>query len=152
MMRSLDEASACRTLVGAVDYLLSREETTSGTVGVVGFCMGGGFVLSLAAEAGSKVSAAVPFYGLPSGGLDATRVHADVQGHYGAEDTSVPLDAVRAAFADLEQHSAGSAEFFVYDAGHAFLNDENLLGTYDPEQARLAWGRAVDFLRSHLED
>ncbi len=151
MMTSLDESAASRTLAGAVDYLLSREETTSGTVGVVGFCMGGGFVLALAAEAGEKVSAAVPFYGLPAGGLDAGRVRADVQGHYGEEDTTVPLEKVRSTFADLEEHSDGTAEFFTYPAGHAFVNDENLLGTYDPEQARIAWGRAVDFLREHLQ-
>jgi carboxymethylenebutenolidase len=37
-----------------------------------------------------------------------------------------------------------------YPAGHAFLNEEDLLGTYDAEQARIAWGRTVAFLRAHL--
>jgi carboxymethylenebutenolidase len=40
-------------------------------------------------------------------------------------------------------------EFFYYPAGHAFHNDKDRLGTYDAEQATLAWGRTVDFLRSH---
>ena len=31
-----------------------------------------------------------------------------------------------------------------------FFNDENLLGTYDPEQAALAWGRTTAFLHEHL--
>jgi carboxymethylenebutenolidase len=41
-------------------------------------------------------------------------------------------------------------QFFFYPAGHAFFNDENLIGTYDPEQAQLAWGSTVAFLREHL--
>jgi carboxymethylenebutenolidase len=36
-----------------------------------------------------------------------------------------------------------------YPAGHAFLNEEDLLGTYDAEQARIAWDRTVAFLRAH---
>jgi carboxymethylenebutenolidase len=36
-----------------------------------------------------------------------------------------------------------------YPAGHAFLNEEDLLGTFDAEQARIAWDRTVAFLRAH---
>ena len=39
-------------------------------------------------------------------------------------------------------------QFHFYPSGHAFFNDENLLGTHDPEQAKLAWSRTVEFLRS----
>jgi carboxymethylenebutenolidase len=38
-----------------------------------------------------------------------------------------------------------------YPAGHAFLNEEDLLGTFNAEQARIAWDRTVAFLRAHLE-
>jgi carboxymethylenebutenolidase len=41
-------------------------------------------------------------------------------------------------------------EFHFYSAGHAFFNDENHLGTYDAEQARIAWNRTLEFLRTHL--
>ena len=38
-----------------------------------------------------------------------------------------------------------------YDgAGHAFFNDTNRLGTYDPEAAELSWERTVSFLRDAL--
>ena len=41
-------------------------------------------------------------------------------------------------------------QVYFYNAGHAFFNDENLLGTYNEEAAKLAWGRTLEFLRSAL--
>ena len=49
MMAALPVDQAARDLSGAVDYLLGLEATTSDAVGAIGFCMGGGFVLMLAA-------------------------------------------------------------------------------------------------------
>ncbi|WP_258934159.1 dienelactone hydrolase family protein [Nesterenkonia pannonica] len=60
----LPAEEGARQLAGATDFLLAHETTTSSTVGAIGFCMGGGFVLALAAQQGDKVSAAVPFYGV----------------------------------------------------------------------------------------
>ena len=37
-----------------------------------------------------------------------------------------------------------------YDAGRTFFNDENLIGTYNEDAAKLAWSRTVEFLRSAL--
>ncbi len=148
MMQRLPAERAARELAGAVDHLLGHPAVTSPTVGAIGFCMGGGFVLSLAAQQGERVSAAVPFYGLPQG-ADLAAVRAAVQGHYGEQDASLPLDEVRREFAAMR--AAGvDAELHAYPAGHAFFNDEDLIGTYDPEQAQLAWRRAVAFLRDHV--
>jgi hypothetical protein len=35
--------------------------------------------------------------------------------------------------------------------GHAFLYEEDLLGTFDPEQAAIAWDRTGAFLRARLD-
>jgi carboxymethylenebutenolidase len=149
MRQQLDEAEASKILSGAVDYLLGVDGVTSSTVGSIGFCMGGGFVLSLAAEVGDKVSAAVPFYGM-SADADLTKITADVQGHYGREDRGITQETAEEAFTILGDREKGTAELNFYDAGHAFLNDENLIGTYDPDNAQLAWERAVAFLRTHI--
>lgn len=141
---------ATQDLAGAVDYLLSLEAVTSSTVGAVGFCMGGGFVLGLAADQGDRVSAAVPFYGMPRDPAAVANITASVQGHYGRDDGGIPVETVTELFDQLRARG-NSAEEFVYPAGHAFLNDEDLIGTYDPEQAAIAWGRAVDFLREHVK-
>ena len=151
LLKALPVERAADDLAGAVDYLVGRPEVTSSTVGAIGFCMGGGFVLALAARRPDLVSAAVPFYGLPRDESVVTGIRAAVQGHFGEEDHGIALDRVRSVFAALEgRPDAAPAELHVYPAGHAFLNDENLIGTYDPECASQAWSRAVQFLTDHV--
>jgi carboxymethylenebutenolidase len=151
MMQQLPADKAATALGGAVDYLLGHDSVTSSTVGVVGFCMGGGFALMMAAQQGDRVSAAVPFYGVGQGVPDSyTGITADVQGHYGEHDEFYPVDAAREQEEQIRRESKGSVEFFYYPAGHAFHNDKDRLGTYDEESARQAWSRTVDFLRSHV--
>ena len=105
--------------------------------------MGGGFVLVLAAQQGDRVGAAVPFYGV--GGydqVDLAGVTAPVLGHFGSEDGFAPPEQVDALEAELQAKAKGPVEIVRYEgAGHAFFNDENLLGTYQPELAAQAWAR-----------
>ena len=151
LMTELPVDRAARDLAGAVDYLLAQDSVTSPKVGAIGFCMGGGFVLALAAQQGDKVGAAVPFYGVgPAVPSTYTAVTAAVQGHYGEKDDFYPVDQARAQEQQIRAESGADVEFFYYPAAHAFHNDADKLGTYDEEQAQLAWGRAVDFLRSRL--
>jgi len=41
------------------------------------------------------------------------------------------------------------AEFFRYDADHAFVNEQRM-SVHDREAAELAWGRATTFFTKHL--
>lgn len=149
LMAALPADRAARDLAGAVDFLLGRDDVTGDAVGVVGFCMGGVFGLNLAAQQGSKIAAVVPFYG--AGEFpDLSTVTAPVQAHYGEQDAFFPLEAAQALEAKLTTETGRPPEFHYYPAGHAFLNDENLLGTYDAAQATVAWQRAVAFLHQHL--
>ena len=151
LLMSLPVEDAARDLAGAVDFLLGHDAVTSKTVGAIGFCMGGGFVLLLAAQQGSKVSAAVPFYGVGPGVPDSyTGVKAKVQGHYAKQDQMYPEEAARAQEQQIRDEAGVDVEYFYYDAGHAFHNDENLIGTYSPEDAKAAWERAVAFLKANV--
>ena len=142
---------AAEDLAGAVDHLVGLPAVSSSTVGAIGFCMGGGFVFALAARRPDLVSAAVPFYGLPRDGSVVPRIRAAVQGHFGLEDRGIPVERVRSVFAALDgRPEPAPAQLHLYPAGHAFLNDENLIGTYDPECAAQAWSRAVQFLTQHV--
>ena len=150
-MSELPVDQAAKDLAGAVDYLLADPDVTSSKIGAVGFCMGGGFVLQLAAQQGDKIGAAVPFYGVGPAVPDQYRsITAPVQGHYGEKDEFYPVDQARAQEQQIREESQGSVEFFYYPAGHAFHNDKDKMGTYHRESATQAWSRAVDFLRSNL--
>ena len=151
LMSQLPVAKAAQDLSGAVDFLLGHEAVTSSKVGAVGFCMGGGFVLMLAAQQGDRVGAAVPFYGVGSGvPTDYSGLRAAVQGHYGEQDQMYAASTARELEQQIREESGADVEFFFYPAGHAFHNEENLLGTYDPDSARLAWERTVRFLKERL--
>lgn len=151
LMMALPVDQAARDLAGAVDFLLANEAVTSDRVGAIGFCMGGGFVLLLAAQQGEKVGAAVPFYGVGPAVPDQYEgITAAVQGHYGEQDEFYPADDARAQADQIRSESGAEVEYFFYPAGHAFHNDKDLLGTYDETQAGIAWERAVIFLKSHL--
>jgi carboxymethylenebutenolidase len=151
MMMALPIDQAARDLGGAVDFLLGHDAVTSSTVGAVGFCMGGGFVLMLAAQQGSRVGAAVPYYGVgPAVPKTYEGLTAAVQGHYGRKDDFYPADDARAQAEQIRAESGAEVEFHFYDAAHAFHNDSNTLGTYSEPDATLAWSRTVDFLRTKV--
>jgi carboxymethylenebutenolidase len=150
LMSELPVERATRDLAGAVDYLLQRDDVLGDQIGVVGFCMGGAFVLNLAVQEGGKVAAAVAFY--PVGQLpdDYSGLQAAVLAVFGEEDAFIPIESAGDLATRIEADTGRQPEIERYPAGHAFLNDENLLGTHDPEQARQAWDRATAFLHQHL--
>lgn len=152
MMQNLPAEAGAHQLAGAVDYLLGLDSVTSKTVGTVGFCMGGGFVLALAAEQGEKVSAAVPFYGVGQAVPDSyAGVQAAVQGHYAELDSMFPPEDARAQEQQIREESGAEVDYHFYDAPHAFHNDENPQGNYRPEEAELAWSRTVQFLKDKVK-
>ncbi len=150
MMARLPLDRATRDLAGAIDFLLGRPEVTSKTVGLVGFCMGGAFVLRMAAQEGDRVGAAVPFYPVGPMPDDYSGLRAAVLAHFGDQDAFMEPGAPAALEAALRSGNPREIEVVRYPAGHAFLNDENLLGTYDPEAARAAWDATVRFLKANV--
>lgn len=151
LMQELPVAQAATDLAGAVDYLLDHEAVVGRKVGAVGFCMGGGFVLVLAAQQGDRIGAAVPFYGVLGEDYPSfENLTAPLLGHFGEQDEMAGPDAVKALADRIETESGRRPDFRLYPAGHAFFNDENHMGTYDPEQATIAWNETLNFLRANL--
>lgn len=147
MALSMDEAE--REMRGAVDYLAGHEKC-NGTVGTVGFCLGGGLSV-WAAAANPKVGAAVTYYYvMPHGKPDFSRIQAPVQGHFGTADAFVAPQDAEALEAELREAGVDAVFEYYEGAGHAFFADHDRLGTYHEDHARNAWGRTVDFLRRHL--
>jgi carboxymethylenebutenolidase len=150
LMLELPVDRAARDLRGAVDYLLSRDEVVGETVGVVGFCMGGSFALQLAVQEGGKVAAAVAFYPVGYMPDDYAGLKAAVLIHIPDGDAINPPTLAAELNEKIPADTGTKPEILHYPAGHAFLNEEDLLGTYDAEQARIAWDRTVAFLGAHL--
>jgi carboxymethylenebutenolidase len=144
-MSSLDFLDATeQTVRGAVQYL-GRNRAK---VGLTGFCMGGAIAIIGAARI-PELGAAVAFYGIPPAQVvTPSDVKVPLQGHFADRDDWCTPQVVD----DFERGlvAAGkAAEFFRYDADHAFVNEQRA-SVHDREAAERAWGRATQFLRSHL--
>ena len=130
---------------GAVLYLKRNGKK----VGLTGFCMGGAVAIIGAAKI-PELSAAVAFYGIPpEQAVKAADVKIPLQGHFAAKDDWCTPQVVDAFEKGLV--AAGKlAEFFRYDADHAFVNEQRV-SVHDREAAELAWGRATSFFKKQLE-
>ncbi|MGB3272907.1 MAG: dienelactone hydrolase family protein [Xanthobacteraceae bacterium] len=144
-MTSLDFMDATtQTVRGAVQYL----KRNSAKVGLTGFCMGGAVTIIGAAKV-AELSAAVAFYGIPpEQAAKPADVKIPLQGHFAnRDDWCTP--AVVDAFEKGLKAAGKPAEFFRYEADHAFVNEQRA-AVHDREAAELAWDRATAFFHKHL--
>lgn len=151
LMTNLPADRAARDMSGAVDFLDGHDAVTGDGIGVIGFCMGGMLTFVLAAQRGDKIKAAVPFYGFPQGDAapDWSGLTASVRGHMADPDDFFPPEAAKALEAELKGMGK-DVEITVHQAGHAFMNEENALGTYDEELANQLWPATITFFRDKL--
>ncbi|HEY0330401.1 MAG TPA: dienelactone hydrolase family protein [Rhodopseudomonas sp.] len=144
-MSSLDFIEATtQTVRGAVQYL----GRNGAKVGLTGFCMGGAVAIIGACKI-PELGAAVAFYGIPpEQAAKPSEVKIPLQGHFATRDdwcTPALVDAFESAL----KAAGNTAEFFRYEADHAFVNEQRA-AVHDREAAELAWGRAADFFHNHL--
>jgi carboxymethylenebutenolidase len=148
MALAMDQAE--QQMCGAAEFLASQPGVEGPGVGAIGFCLGGGLAL-WAAAACPQIKAAVSYYYvMPHGKPDFSAIGGPVLGHFGTADAFIPLDAAEALEAELRSAGADVTFHYYEDAGHAFFNDTNRLGTYDAEAAGSSWERSVSFLRAAL--
>jgi carboxymethylenebutenolidase len=152
LMNSLPPDRAARDMGGAVDFLLGHDAVRGHSVGVVGFCMGGMLAFLLAAQEGERVGAVVAYYGFPSGDSepDWSNLQAPCLGHMAENDDFFGPEAAQALEKKLKDMGKDVLFHQYPGTGHAFALDHNALGTHDPDSARQAWVRTLEFLRKHL--
>jgi carboxymethylenebutenolidase len=150
-MMALEMGQAAGHLSGAVDEL--RRRTGKESVGVVGFCMGGGLALVLACQRPDAVAAVVPAYGVipwPDAQPDYPAMTAAVLGHVAELDGSFTPEAASTLEARLVALGR-DATFLVYPGvDHAFFNEDRA-EVYDAASAELLWERTVAFLHAQLD-
>jgi carboxymethylenebutenolidase len=144
-MASLNFIDAAeQTVRGAVQYL----KRNGAKVGLTGFCMGGA-VTVIGAATIPELTAAVSFYGLPpEQAVKPADVKVPLQGHFANKDDYITPKTVD-DFEKALKAAGKDAEFFRYDADHAFVNEQRM-AVHDRQAAELAWSRAVAFLKNRL--
>lgn len=145
MQSRVDPAKLMNDFFAALDFLMGHEGST-GKVGIIGFCYGGG-VANAAAVAYPELKAAVPFYGRQPAAADVAKIRAALMIHYAELD-----ERINAGWPDYHAAlKAAGTEFqaFIYPGvNHGFHNDST--PRYDREAAELAWERTIAFLKEKL--
>ena len=147
LMRKLDSEATVKNFVAAVKYLKTHPQTT-GKVGCMGFCWGGGMTNDVAVNS-PDLAAAVPFYGRQPKAEDVPKIRAALMCHYGGTDTRI--NAGIEAFETALKAASKEYTIYIYEgAAHAFFNDTNP-ERYNKEAAELAWKRTIAFFKEKLK-
>jgi carboxymethylenebutenolidase len=146
MQAKLDEAKLRTDMANGARAVKSHARS-SGRLGAVGFCWGGGVVNHLAARLGAELGAAVPFYGPAPAASEVPRIEAPLLLHFAENDPRI-----NAGWADyraaLDAHGKRYEAHVYPGTQHGFHNDST--PRYDEAAAKLAWERTIAFLEQRL--
>ena len=146
MQRKLDQAKLRTDMLNGAKFLKTHQLSTK-KLGVTGFCWGGGTANFLAAEMGSDLQAAVPFYGPAADTASVPKIKAPLLVHLAENDPRInemyPTyeQELKKAGVRYEIHSYPGTQ-------HGFHNDST--PRYVEAAAKLAWDRTVAFFKKNL--
>ena len=146
MQRTLDGKKITEDFVAAGNFLLKHPQST-GKLGAVGFCFGGGMVNTLAIRV-PQLAAGVPFYGAAPPVEEVAKIKAALLLNFAETDPNIngrwpPYEAALKA-------NGVKYEAYVYPGtNHGFHNDTT--PRYDEAAAKLAWQRTIDHFNETLK-
>src|ERR1051325_5219651 len=146
LFRTVDGKKMTEDFVAAAKWLKGRPDST-GKLGAVGFCFGGGMVNQLAVRLGSDLNAGVAFYGRQPGAEDVPKISAPLLLHYAGNDQGVNA-GIAAYEAALKANKKTYALYMYEGKQHGFHNDTT--PRYDETAAKLAWERTLEFFNKYL--
>jgi carboxymethylenebutenolidase len=141
----LDQGKALQDFMASAAYVKARPDST-GRLGAVGFCYGGGIVHMLSTRM-PDLAAGVPFYGNTPAPAEAAKVKSPLLMHFAATD-----ERINAAWPGYEAGLKASGvpyKAFTYPGTqHGFNNDTT--PRYDEGSAKVAWEKTVVFFKETL--
>jgi carboxymethylenebutenolidase len=152
LMMALNMGEAAKDMSGAVDHLLGLDAVSSSTLGVTGFCMGGGLALMLATQRPDAIRACVPYYGLipwPDAEPDWSNMNAAVLGHFAEKDAFFGPELVRKLEEQLRAEGKEVEMIIHPGVDHAFFNDQRP-EVHDPQTSQRTFDQTIAFLRSNV--
>jgi len=145
MIATLNADETAQRLAGAVTFLEKHPEST-GKVGAIGFCWGGGMVNRLAVRA-PDLKAGVAYYGQQVPADQVPSIQAALLLHYAELDQRI--NAGIPAYEEALKAAGKQFALYVYpNVNHAFNNDTG--NRYDKAAADLAWSRSLAFFKEQL--
>jgi len=145
---TVDRGKMTNDFLAAAQWLKARPDST-GKLGAVGFCFGGGVVNQLAVRMGPDLAAGVPFYGAQPKPEDVAKIKAPINAQYGELDNRI-TDGWP-AFDKALTEAGVTHEGHIYNgANHGFHNDTT--PRYDEAAAKEAWQRTLDWFNKYLRD
>jgi carboxymethylenebutenolidase len=145
LQQKVDPTKLMNDFFAAIEWLMHHDSST-GKVGITGFCYGGG-VTNAAAVAYPELGAAVSFYGRQPEAKDVPRIKAPIMLHYGELDTRI--NEGWPAYEQALKAAGTRYEAYIYKgANHGFHNDST--PRYDEAAANLAWKRTLDWFHKYL--
>ena len=147
LFRQVDGAKMREDFLAAAKWVKSRADST-GKLGVVGFCFGGGIVNQLAVRMGSDMAAGVPFYGVQPSAEDTAKIKAPINAQYGELDERI-TGGWKAFDATLTANHVPHEGHIYKGANHGFHNDTT--PRYDQAAAKEAWQHTLDWFNKYLK-
>jgi carboxymethylenebutenolidase len=145
MFAKQDRTKMIEDLLAAVPYLKARSDTT-GKIGAVGFCFGGGVVNAMAVRF-PDLAGSVPYYGAQPAADNVPNIKAPLLIHYASEDPNI--NKGWPAFETALKANKVRYEMHMYpNTQHGFHNDTT--PRYDEAAAKLSWQRTVDFFNKNV--
>jgi carboxymethylenebutenolidase len=132
-------------LQSAFGFLQKQAGVDADRIGVVGFCMGGGYALQLAVTAKGMKAASV-FYGAVPKPLEVFAESCPILGSYPEKDFSA--DGARELDAVLEKQNIPHEIKFYANTQHSFFNQQRT--PFEVEAAKDAWERMLSFFGEYL--
>lgn len=144
--RKVDGKKMTEDFVASAKWLKARSDS-SGKLGAVGFCFGGGMVNQLAVRLGGDLNAGVAFYGRQAAIADVPKISAPLLLQYAGNDQRINEGI--AAYEEALKANSKVYQVHMYEGKqHGFHNDTT--PRYDEEAAKLAWTRTLEFFNKYL--